>query len=82
MQINDKRHFHGSTMPNIFFSLQMAIIFLLLSILSQLSVLFDFGTPALYFSIVIAFALVVYCLVVRRDVINRQTKHCDRFVNK
>jgi len=69
-------------MPNIFFSLQVGIILLLLSIALQLTSLFHLGTAAIYLFMVLSVVAIGYCLSKRADVIRRQYRHCDELAKQ
>ncbi len=79
MQNSEKRHFCGCLMPNIFFMLQVCVILLLLLIALQTVILFDISPFVGYVYICIAIISVMYCVKIRRNVIDRQYQHCDEY---
>ncbi|MCK4973976.1 MAG: hypothetical protein KAR81_01870 [Sulfurimonas sp.] len=68
---NDKRRYVGPLMPNIYFSLQVIIVLLILSMILQ----FNPGTGVTYISIVISIVSIGYFLIKRKDVLNRQFRN-------
>jgi len=82
MRNSEKRHFCGCFMPNIFFLLQVAIVLLFLLIAMQTIVIFDVHPFVGYVYICIAIVAVMYCVKIRRDVIDRQYKHCDEYAKQ
>ena len=68
---NDNRRHVGPLMPNIYFSLQVIIVLLILSMILQ----FNPGTGVVYVSIVISIVSIGYFLIKRKDVLNRQFRN-------
>ena len=68
---NDNRKYVGPLMPNIYFSLQVIIVLLILSMILQ----FNPGTGVVYVSIVISIVSIGFFLIKRKDVLNRQFRN-------
>ncbi len=82
MNNSEKRHFCGCFMPNIFFLLQIAIVLLFLLIALQTISIFDVSPFFGYVYICIAIVALMYFAKTRRDVIDRQYKHCDEYAKQ
>ncbi len=82
MNNSEKRHFCGCFMPNIFFLLQVAIVLLLLLIALQTIAIFDVSPFLGYVYICMAIVALMYFAKTRRDVIERQYKHCDEYAKE
>ncbi|QOY52762.1 hypothetical protein [Candidatus Sulfurimonas baltica] len=72
MRRNEKRHSSGTLLPNIYFSLQVIGVLLILSLVIQLVKLFDLAFPIILISCFIAIGFVFYFLIRRKIVIQRQ----------
>ena len=82
MNNREKRHFCGCFIPNIFFLLQVAIVLLLLLIALQTIAIFDASPFLGYVYICMAIVALMYFAKTRRDVIERQYKHCDEYAKQ
>lgn len=82
MDNSEKRHFCGCFMPNIFFLLQVVIVLLSLLIAFQTIPIFDVSPFFGYVYVCIAIVALMYFVKARRDVIERQYKHCDEYAKK
>ena len=77
MYRDEKRHACGSLKPNVYFLLQIISVLLLLSLVLQLFELFNLGVPVVLASYFISVALVMYFLIRRKRVIQRQEWYCE-----
>jgi len=82
MNNSEKRHFCGCFMPNIFFLLQVVIVLLFLLIALQTVALFNLSPFFGYVYISIAIVALIYFAKARRNVIDRQYKHCDEYAKQ
>lgn len=82
MNNSEKRHFCGCFMPNIFFLLQVAIVLLFLLIALQTIPIFDVSPFFGYVYICIAIVALMYFAKTRKNVIDRQYKHCDEYAKQ
>ena len=82
MKDSEKRHFCGCFMPNIFFLLQVAIVLLFLLVAMQTVTIFDVDPFFGYVYVCVAIVAVMYCVKVRRNVIDRQFQHCDEYAKQ
>jgi len=69
-------------MPNIFFLLQVISVLLLLLIALQTVSLFDVSPFFGYVYICIAIVALMYFAKTRKNVIDRQYKHCDEYAKQ
>ena len=72
MYRNDKRHSHGTLLPNLYFSLQIVIVLLILSLIMQFVELLNLGLPVVLMSLFASMILIMYFLIRRKRVIQRQ----------
>ena len=72
MYRNDKRHSHGQLMPNIYSILQVIVLTLVLSLIVQLTGIFELDIFVLLLSALISIGVVFYILIRRKRVIQRQ----------
>jgi len=77
MYSNEKRHACGSLKPNLYFLLQIISILLLLLLVLQLVELFNLGVHIILISSFIAIALIMYFLIRRKKVLQRQKWFCS-----
>ena len=77
MYRNEKRRACGSLKPNVYFLLQIISVLLVLSLVLQLIELFNFGVPVELASYFISIAFVMYFLIRRKRVIQRQEWYCE-----
>ena len=69
-------------MPNIFFLLQVISVLLFLLIAMQTITIFDINPFFGYVYICIAIVALIYFAKARRNVIDRQYKHCDEYAKQ
>lgn len=74
---NEHRHAHGSMIPNLFFLLQTIVVLLILLILIQISDMLNFSGVFILISCAVAVAFLMYFLVRRKRVIQRQVWYTD-----
>ncbi|QOY53988.1 hypothetical protein HUE87_08790 [Candidatus Sulfurimonas marisnigri] len=72
MRRDEKRQSYGTLLPNIFFSLQVIAILLILSLIVQFVELFNLAIPIILISCFIAIGFVFYFLIRRKNIIQRQ----------
>ena len=72
MELYDRRHSHGTFLPNIYFILQLIGIALILNASIQVSPMYTSYQTIIYPLIVFAFMAIGYCVVKRNIIVNRQ----------
>lgn len=77
MYSNEKRHASGMLKPNLYFLLQAVIVLLILYLFIQAADWFKLGVVPVFVASFISIALIMYFLVRRKRVIQRQVWYSD-----